>query len=167
MKSLFDLGLKKSFMAKSGVLGQEGSGFITSYDEGPPSESYPGMYTSYEEGPPATSYPGMYTSYDEGPPAEHVPGIVTQRELQEWLNAPTPSTDWSKVATTLLKSAGDSYVAYAKAQSSFDAARAKVGLSPLPLKTAASQNTAINPNVIFLVGGLAIVGILAVVLARK
>lgn len=166
MQSIFGFGLKKSFMAapiKRPALGQDG-GFITDYGDGSETTTeVPGMYTSYDEGPAAEPIPGMYTSYDEGPAAQPVPGLLTQHDLREWLTSPTPDMDWAKLATTLLKTSGESYVAYQKAQGAFDAARAKAGLAPMPLKTAA-EDSLINPNTIFLVGGLAAVGLLVALL---
>jgi hypothetical protein len=176
---MFDRNFRNSFTPR---MGQDDSPFITSYDQGPsssgditglytsvdqgpPAESYPGMFTSVDQGPPAESYPGMYTSVDQGPSAEPVPGLVTQKDLQESLKTPSPSTDWGKLAQALVAGAAGSYAAHAKAQAAFDTARAKAGLPPMPLQTAATGGSGISPNVIFLVGGIAAAAIIAAIAA--
>jgi hypothetical protein len=171
MKSLFDMGFRRPFMAmpKRVVgLGQDEPTFITSYDQGPDATvDIPGLYTSIDQMPDSTGWDssGLYTSYDQGPPAESVPGIVTQQDLDKELKAPSASTDWGKVAGALVKGAGESYAAYEKGQATFNAARAKAGLPPMDLKAAAAQSSsAISPNVLFLVGGLAAVSLLVVLI---
>jgi len=175
MKSMFDIGFRPQFMPiplRRPGLGQDEGGLPGAVFEqdlytpsSTPTESYPGMYTSVDQGPPAQSYPGMYTSVDQGPPAESVPGLVTQKDLQESLKTPSQSTDWGKLAQALVAGAAGSYAAHEKAQAAFDNARAKAGLPPMPLKTAATGGSGISPNVIFLVGGIAAAAIIAVIAA--
>lgn len=182
MRSMFDLGFRKSFMAfppkphpqpksRAGLGQDEGwdsSGMYTSYDQGPEATvDIPGLYTSIDQMPDSTGWDssGMYTSYDQGPAAEPVANLYTEKDLQEWLREPSKDTDWGKVASSLLKSTGEGYAAYQKAQTTFDSARAKVGLAPMPLQAAAAQSSGgISPNVLFLVGGLAAVSLLVVLI---
>lgn len=172
MKSLFDIGFRKPFMplhkSREG-LGQDEPQFITSYDQGPESSGdIPGLYTSVDQGPPSTgNIPGLYTSIDQDTrPTSPVASLVTEKDLVESLKNPTPATDWGKLAQALVKAAGSSSQAYGQAQSTFNSARLKAGLPAMPLGTAAAlQSPGIDPNVIFLVGGLAAVTLL-VVLAR-
>lgn len=169
---MFDLGFRRSFMPlpqrprRIAGLGQEDPGWDTSGNEPEATVDIPGLYTSIDQMPDSTgSVPGLYTSIDQDTrPTESVPGLVTQKDLQESLKNPTPSTDWGKVASALVKGAGESYAAYQKAQTTFDAARAKAGLPPLPLQTAAASSSGISPNVMFLVGGLAAVSLLVVLI---
>lgn len=183
MKSLFDVGFRGPFMAmpRSRVgLGQD-DGFTWTYDQGPSSGDVPGLSTSIDNLPSSgESIPGLYTSIDQMPSSGgSIPGLyasleqdtrpttpltnaVFEKDLQEMLKEPTPSTDWGKLAKGLVAAAGGTAQGYSQAQSKFNSARAKAGLPAMPLQTAAAaqSSSAINPNVIFLVGGLATVALL-------
>lgn len=188
MKSLFDVGFRRPFMAmpKSRVgLGQD-DGFTWTYDQGPSSGDVPGLYTSFDEMPSSGGeIPGLYTSIDQMPSSGgSIPGLYTsleqdtrpttpltnayfQKDLDEWLKAPTPATDWGKLAKGLVAAAGGTAAGYTQAQSKFNTARAKAGLPAMPLQTAAAMgqsDSGINPNVIFMVGGLAAVALLVTLL---
>lgn len=149
---MFDVGFRPQFMPlplRRPGLGQEDSPFITSYDQGPPAESYP----------------GMYTSYDQGPPAEPVPDLVTQQDLQKSLEI--PATDWGKVLQDVVKAGASGYAGYTKAQIAEAAAKQKAGFPPgLTLPGGKMPpSSGLSPNVVFLVGGIAVAAIIAVIAA--
>jgi len=172
MKSLFDVGFRKSFMAmpkSRAALGQDDS-FITSFDEGPSSSGdIPRFYTSIDQMPSSgESIPGLYTSIEQDTrPTTPLTNAVFPKDLEESLKNPTPATDWGKLAQALVKAAGSGTQGITQAQSTFNSARAKAGLPAMPLQTAAAMgqsSSSINPNVIFLVGGLATVALLVTLL---
>lgn len=131
-------------------LGQEDSPFITSYDQGPASSG---------------DITGLYTSYDQGPPAEPVPGLVTQQDLQKSLEI--PATDWGKVLQDVVKAGASGYAGYTKAQIAEAAAKQKAGFPPgLTLPGGKMPpSSGLSPNVVFLVGGIAVAAIIAVIAA--
>lgn len=135
-------------------LGQDDSPFITSYDQGPASSG---------------DIPGLYTSVDQGPPSSgSIPGLVTQQDLQSKqpvTPSPASSTDWSKILADVVKGGATGYAGYTKAQIAEAAAKQKAGLPtglpgvPMP------GSSGINPNIVFLVGGIAVAAIIAVIAA--
>lgn len=157
MKSMFDVGFRPQFMPMSMRrlgLGQDDSGIITSYDQGPSSSG---------------DIPGLYTSVDQGPPSSgNIPGLVTQQDLQSKLPAtPGPAssaTDWGKVLADMAKAGATTYAGYTKAQIADAAAKQKAGL-PTGLPKTVPPPSSISPNTIFLVGGLAAVAIIAAIAA--
>jgi hypothetical protein len=141
MKSMFTMGFRPATF--SPIMGQE---FITSYDQGLPAEPVP----------------NLYTSYDQGPPAEPVPGLVTTLPTDSG-----SSTDWGKIIGEAVKSGAGTYGAYNQGQIAQAAQRAKAaGIMPSNVPVARTPgDTGINPNVIFIVGGLALAGLVAVIAA--
>lgn len=157
MKSLFDIGFRTQFMPmplRRPGLGQDDSPFITSYDQGPASSG---------------DIPGMYTSYDQGPASSgDIPGLYTQQDLDSWF-PPTPSaatsTDWGKVLAEMVKTGATTYSGYTKAQIERASRNQRTGL-PTGLPGSAPQvSSGINPNVLFIVGGLAVATVIAVIAA--
>lgn len=154
MKSLFDIGFRTQFMPmplRRRALGQDDSPFITSYDQGPASSG---------------DIPGMYTSYDEGPASSGVPGLVTRQDLQSMI-PPTPSaassTNWGKVLTDMTKAGAATYSGFTKEQVTKAASKQKAGLPTGLPGDVAPVSSGINSNVVFIVGGLALATIVAVI----
>lgn len=163
MKSMFDIGFRKPFMPlplagsmpiPTRKLGED-PGWDTGWDSGE-------IYTSFDEGPAAQDVPDLYTSYDQGPASSPVPGLVTWQDL---IQDSASSGDWGKLAQDLIKGAGAGFGSYQQAQAKFNTERAKAGLPAVPLATAAASAPSISPNVIFLVGGLAVAVLAAVALS--
>lgn len=156
MKSLFDNGFRSNFMPmplRRPGLGQDDSPFITSYDQGPESSG---------------DIPGLYTSVDQGPPASSVPGLVTQQDLQSTIHptpSPASSTDWAKILADVVKSGATGYAGYTKAQIAEAAAKQKAGLPTGLPGVVPPPSSGISPNTIFLVGGVAVAALIAVVAA--
>lgn len=155
MKSFFDNGFRSNFMPmplRRPGLGQDESPIITSIDQGAPAEPVP----------------GAITSIDQGGPAAPVPGLVTYQDLQSKQPAtPSPgtATDWGKVLQEMAKAGATTYAGYTKDQIAQAAAKQKAGLpTGLPgLKV--PPPSGINPNVVFVVGGLAAATLIAVLAA--
>lgn len=157
MKSMFDIGFRPQFMPiplRRPGLGQ---------DEGWDSSE---IYTSIDQMPDSTGWDssGMYTSYDQGPPAESVTGMVTDLDL--WKSPKSQDTDWGKILSTLAKTGAEGYAGYTKAQIVAAAAKQKAGLpAGLPNVNVPPPSSGLSPNTVFLVGGLAVVGLIAVLAA--
>jgi len=150
MKTLFTIGFSRASF--SPMLGQE---IITDINQGPPAEPLP---------------PGTIVSGDQltqGPIGSGVPGLVTQQDLQSKLPAtpsPATTTDWGKILADITKAGASSYAGYTKAQIAQAAANQKKGL-PTGLPGVVPPPSGINPNVVFIAGGLALATIVAVIAA--
>lgn len=142
---MFSMGFRNSFRP---MMGQD---FITSYDEGPPAEPVPNLYTSVNQGPPASSVPGLVTNQD-------------LQSKQPTTPSPASSTDWGKILQDLAKSGATTYAGYTKEQIAQAAAKQKAGL-PTGLPGVVPPPSGINPNVVFIVGGLAAATLIAVIAA--
>lgn len=142
MRTLFTTGFSRA--AFSPMMGQE---IITSYDEGQSSGGIPGLYTSVDQGPAATT----------------VPGLVTQQDLIK--STSTPSTDWGKILADISKAGAAGYAGYTKAQIAQAAANQKKGLPTGLPAVVPPPSSGINPNVVFIAGGLALATIVAVIAA--
>lgn len=79
-------------------------------------------------------------------------------------SASSGGTDWAKLIAQGITAAGAGYSAYSKEQVAKLTAEAQKGKTPTtgPLMAPSSQG-AISPNTIFLVGGLAVTALIAVV----
>lgn len=148
MKTLFTMGFSRPSFRP--ILGQD-DGFITSYDQGPAGESVPGLITSTDQGGSATSVPGLVTYQDLQSKQPVTPG-------------PAATTDWSKVLADMAKAGASTYAGYTKDQIIQAAAKQKAGL-PTGLPGVVPPSSGINPNVVFVVGGLVAATLIAVIAA--
>lgn len=149
-------------------LGQEGIDPLTPADYDPYADSsIPGLYTSIDQMPTVTeATPNLFASLEQDTrPTESVPGIVTK--LPDEQPAGTSDSAWAKLLAQGLKSAGEGYGAYTKAEI------AKMNAQAIELKAKNPAAGALIPNSLlssssntpYIVMGALVVGLLGVLYA--
>lgn len=145
MRSFFQMGFRNSFIP---LMGQDDSGWgpggppVINLDQQPATSNGWGP-----GGPPITTLNQQPTTPSVTPPA-----------------ASSGGTDWAKLIAQGITAAGAGYSAYSKEQIAKLTAEAQKGKTPTgPIMAPSSQGAGISSNTIFLVGGLAVTALIAVV----
>lgn len=152
MKSLFEMGFRNSFAPMMGQdeanpWGEGSGGPPVTYDQLTPSS--PSDSTWGAGGPPVTSLPSQ-TPGTAVPPTKP-PG--------------TSDSDWAKIIAQGITAGGAGYGAYSKEQVAKITAQTQKN-APKPSGAPVMAPSGSSSNTIFLVGGLAVVGLIAAVALR-
>jgi|SRR5579871_3084840 len=146
MRTLFEMGFRNSFRP---LLGQD---MVTSYDQLTDQSSSGG-------GLPA----GTVTSYDQ----LNQPTTTPSAPSGGGGGAGGSSTDWGKLFAQGITAAGQGYGTYSKEQTAKIQAQtaAKAGVKPVT-PGAPAPSSGVSANTVYLIGGIAVVGLIAAVALR-
>jgi hypothetical protein len=142
MRTLFEMGFRNTFQP---LLGQE---MITSWEQ-------------LQNQPSSGGVPGAITSYDQ---------MMNQPSTPSTPSTPSgggSSTDWGKLVAQGITAAGQGYGTYSKEQIAKIQAEAQAkGKLPTPAPMIAPSTGGVSSNTVLIIGGIAVVGLIAAVALR-